>query len=279
MFKTFSAAILAAVAVARGTGDGTSQANAEETQLIDDAKASLTLFSYNANNAGTQEIHGDLELNGKTTNLYENLVFGFCIGQETTGWDCLRAETEVNATKITTDSVYSTSFLTRDFYSAKAAVSGLGDLTADNSILDEDPAKSWIPVFDKSSKKCTKRADAPNNGGEIVQCEKVNVHFYRNFTTDSAAQDVQLSLDKAGTEQKVMGFFGDFKDIGRTTPGFVSPPILGAVINNFKPVKLAHKQAVELAGNEGGGAGGSGSSGSISMAVTAVAAALYAMAF
>ena len=53
MFKTFSAAILAAVTIARGDGDGTSQANAEETQLIDDAKIGLTLFSYNANNAGT----------------------------------------------------------------------------------------------------------------------------------------------------------------------------------------------------------------------------------
>lgn len=277
MFKTFSAAILAAVAIARGDGDGTSQANAEETQLIDDAKIGLTLYSYNANNAGTQEIHGDLELDGKTTNLYENIVFGFCIGQETTGWDCLRAEAGVNATKISTDSVYSTSFLTRDFYSAKAAISGLADMSADASILDEVPEKSWIPVFDKSSKKCTKKFDAPGNAGEIVVCEKVNVHFYRNFATDSAAQDVQLSLDKAGTEQKVMGFFGDFKDSGNTQAGFVTPPILGAVINNFKPVKLAHKQAVELAGNESDG--GSGSDGSISMAVTAVAAALYAMAF
>jgi len=275
MFKTFSAAILAAVTIARGDGDGTSQANAEETQLIDDAKIGLTLFSYNANNAGTQEIHGDLELDGKSTNLYENIVFGFCIGQETTGWDCLRAEAGVNATKISTDSVYSTSFLTRDFYSAKAAISGLADMTADNSILDEVPEKSWIPVFDKSSKECTKKFDAPNNAGEIVVCKKVNVHFYRNFATDSAAQDVQLSLDKAGTDQKVMGFFADFKDAGNTQAGFVAP-ILGAVINNFKPVKLAHKQAVELAENEGGS---SGSDGSISMAVTAVAAALYAMAF
>merc|ERR1712014_290855 len=265
MFKTFSAAILAAVAIARGDGDGTSQANAEETQLIDDAKIGLTLYSYNANNAGTQELHGDLEVDGKATNLYENIVFGFCVGQETTGWDCLRAEAGVNATKISTDSVYSTSFLTRDFYSAKAAI----------SVLDEVPEKSWIPVFDKSSKKCTKKLDAPGGAGEIVTCEKVNVHFYRNFATDSAAQDVQLALDKAGTEQKIMGFFADFKDSGNTQAGFVAP-ILGAVINNFKPVKLAHKQAVELAENEGGG---SGSSGSISMAVTAVAAALYAMAF
>merc|ERR1712156_274532 len=124
--------------------------------------------------------------------------------------------------------------------------SGLGDMSADSSVLDEVPEKSWIPVFDKSSKKCTKKLDAPGGAGEIVTCEKVNVHFYRNFATDSAAQDVQLALDKAGTEQKIMGFFADFKDSGNTQAGFVAP-ILGAVINNFKAVKLAENDVVALA--------------------------------
>ena len=48
MFKTFSAALLAAVAVAKGTGDGSNRDNAVTTTLIDDAKVNLTLNSYNS---------------------------------------------------------------------------------------------------------------------------------------------------------------------------------------------------------------------------------------
>ena len=276
MFKTFSAAILAAVAIARGTNDGTSQANAMETQLLDDAAVSMTIYSYNSDNAGTQEIHGDLEIATKGNGWYENIVFGFCIGLETAGWDCLRAEAGVNADEIGKDSIYAISFLTRDFFAETATISALSDMQADATALDENAAKSWVPIADKSSKACAKVADAAD--GQIVKCSKVNVHYMRNFTTDNADQDVQLSLDKAGTKHKIMGFFADFKDAKNTKKGLVTP-VLGAVNANYTPVKSAHKAAVELAANEAGGSGGSGSDGSISMAVTAVAAALYAMAF
>ena len=275
MFKTFSAAILAAVAIARGKNDGTSQDNAMEMQLIDDAAVSMTIYSYNSDNAGTQEIHGDLEIATKGNGWYENIVFGFCIGQETAGWDCLRAEAGVNADEIASDSIYASSFLTRDFFAETATISALGDMQVDATALEENAAKSWVPIADKSSKACAKVTATAD--GMIVKCSKVNVHYMRNFTTDNADQDVQLSLDKAGTKHKIMGFFADFKDAKNTKKGLVAP-VLGAVNANYTPVKSAHKAAVELAANEGGGSG-SGSDGSISMAVTAVAAALYAMAF
>lgn len=47
MYRTFAASILAAVTMARGTGDGSSKANASEIKLIDDSKVTSTLFTYN----------------------------------------------------------------------------------------------------------------------------------------------------------------------------------------------------------------------------------------
>jgi len=62
MFNTFTAALLAAVTVAKGLGDGSSQDNAVSTVLIDDPNVKLVVNSYNSNNAGTYEAHGDLTL-------------------------------------------------------------------------------------------------------------------------------------------------------------------------------------------------------------------------
>ena len=47
MYRTFAASILAAVTMARGTGDGSSKANATETVLVDDSKVTTTLYTYN----------------------------------------------------------------------------------------------------------------------------------------------------------------------------------------------------------------------------------------
>lgn len=50
------------------------------------------------------------------------------------------------------------------------------------------------------------------NKSEIVSCEKVNAHYFRNFKTDSAEQDAQLDLAKAGATMDIFGFFGDYYD-------------------------------------------------------------------
>ena len=273
MFKTFSLAALAAVAAARGDNNGTSRANAVTTQLLNDASVTMSINNYNADNAGTQEIHGDLEIAtpaGKTWR--ENVVFGFCIGQETTGWDCLRAETGLNATKIAGDSIYASSFLARDFWSDKAAVGAIADMKADTSNLEELPTKSWVPVADKSSKACTKVDMLATV--ENVNCSKVNLHYYRNFETDSAEQDVQLALAKAGGERKIFGFFSDYFKADFSDTQGLAQNILGAVQNNFVPVSAAHKSAVEAAANAGGSGGSS--SGAYAMAsLTAAASAVY----
>ena len=100
MFKTFCSALFAAVAFARGTNDGTSQENATEYRLLDEPNVSMTLYSYNSDNGGVQELHGDLEITSNGHNWLENIAYGFCIGMETGGWDCLRAETRVSSDKI-----------------------------------------------------------------------------------------------------------------------------------------------------------------------------------
>lgn len=59
---TFAIATLAAAAIAKGTGDGSSRDNAAETVLIDADGAKLTLKTYNASAEGVNELHGDLDL-------------------------------------------------------------------------------------------------------------------------------------------------------------------------------------------------------------------------
>ena len=66
MFKTFTASTLAAVTLAKGLNDGTTRENAVSTVLMSTSASTggfkLTLHSYNSDNSGTLEFHGDLVL-------------------------------------------------------------------------------------------------------------------------------------------------------------------------------------------------------------------------
>ena len=57
MLKSFAAAIAPIVVLGRGENDGTSAENAYEVELI---PGFLTLYTYNQDNAGVDEFHGDL---------------------------------------------------------------------------------------------------------------------------------------------------------------------------------------------------------------------------
>jgi len=77
MLKTVYVAFAPLFAFGRGTGDGTSPENAYEIELL---PGSLKLFTYNINNAGTDELQGDLWY-GTTSNAaqYSEFVeYGFC---------------------------------------------------------------------------------------------------------------------------------------------------------------------------------------------------------
>lgn len=132
----------------------------------------------------------------------------------------------------------------------------------DDSVLFEGPSKNWTAVPSKSSKACT------DGGNTLVTCTDVNCHYYRNFTTDSATQDKQLSLtDDSGAVIKTFGFFADFRNTGFTTAGLVSE--FGAVKTSWKGVYPAYKAAKEA----------SASSGALSLASMAAAVATISMLF
>ena len=58
--------LLAATAMARGYGDGTSSENAYEVDLISISQFSLTLFTYNTrSDDGINELRGELEFKTK----------------------------------------------------------------------------------------------------------------------------------------------------------------------------------------------------------------------
>lgn len=70
---------------------------------------------------------------------------------------------------------------------------------------------SWVPVSNKSNKECTKVSGGTGSGDTyvamVVKCTEVNLHYYRDFTTDDKAHDTQFDLAKAGEANKVFGFF------------------------------------------------------------------------
>jgi len=41
----------------------------------------------------------------------------------------------------------------------------------------------------------------------MVRCSDVNSHYYRDFTTDSASEDRQFSMENSGKTMKIFGFF------------------------------------------------------------------------
>jgi len=99
--------------------------------------------------------------------------------------------------KINSDAIFKSDFTITDYHIA-AATPTVAALKADDSNLTEAASKSWIAVADKSVKECVVKFAVAAKNSNMVDCTNVDSHFYRNFVTDSATQDVQLSLEKAG---------------------------------------------------------------------------------
>jgi len=276
MFKTFSAALIAAIATAKGEGTGADRDNAVTTVLLDETKVKLTLHSYNSlNDDGTKELHGDLAAgmgsDEASSFWYENLVYGFCaqVGDSAT-WDCLKVTTNVNTSAGT---AAQQDFTVVDSYSSSAAVTALTQVVKDTTALSLKSERGWTAVTSKSIKECTKFRDIP--GGEIVKCTNVNTHFYRDFTTDAdsatdTTQDRQLALDQTETNVKLMGFFQDFQNSDATGNSSVGLK-LGSVKSDWIAVYPAFKTAVEAAQ--------SANSGALSLASTAAAIAALFMLY
>ena len=105
MYTTFAvSALLAATALARGRGDGSSRWNSVSAPLIADADVAnsadteMTLEYYYDND----QFHGDLILEFPTVAMDPNIIFGFCFGTQTPAvkFDCLEAEYFVDVAAI-----------------------------------------------------------------------------------------------------------------------------------------------------------------------------------
>ena len=87
MIRTFAASTLAAVTMARGTGDGTSRANANELELVndtDDKGIAVTLYTYVEYVNGIDYFNLELEYKNIAANYssINNIEYGYCENME-----------------------------------------------------------------------------------------------------------------------------------------------------------------------------------------------------
>ena len=100
IYRTFAASILAAVTMARGTGDGTSRANASELKLYDLGYQATTLYSYMKYNNGIDEHFIELKFESTQGRFITNLEFGFCYiyeeFEQQNDWWCTNVRTNLS---------------------------------------------------------------------------------------------------------------------------------------------------------------------------------------
>ena len=163
-------------------------------------------------------------------NILTNHEYGWCVQQafneteaveageeadQTQPWDCMRVRTILNPFLAQVDDTWSSTFTILDGYTPS-----IDDFTTeitflpDNDVqLIDDKTKNWVSQPDSSSKACTYKAGRPPF--IFVNCELVNAHWVRNFTTDNPEQDLQLQLTREyanNTEFKVRGWHKTYQD-------------------------------------------------------------------
>ena len=101
----------------RGNNNGSDRNNAFEVQL----NSNTRLYTYNTNEDGIHDVHGELEIIGKRYDknaLYQELGWCFLMNPEENKWDCLRARFSANIDERETDAEWAKSFLIQDAYNA-----------------------------------------------------------------------------------------------------------------------------------------------------------------
>lgn len=238
-----------------GESAGTLGTNSEEpitTLLLDNEDATLTLDHYNTGpDTATESIfsksqfHGDLYVTVKSgRNEISTQVFGFCIQYAgSTRWDCLQAMANVVPSKIAEDPSYNSNvdmvdlyYLGEDVPKATTASPELFLTDKDWFVTKDDNSKSWRNIKSKTYKKCIldEAASAQPKDSvnwKIVECEKINAHFYRDFVTEGG-DDIMLDLH-SDTKYEVIGFQ---RDHGKADFSDPSAYQWGDVITDFQPV-------------------------------------------
>ena len=230
MYTTFAvSALLAATALARGRGDGSSRWNSKSAPLIaaaaDGAPADtkLTLEYYYDNN----EFHGDLILEFPTVAMDPNLVFGFCFGTQTPAvkFDCLEAEYFVDVAAIVAaqaDPLEKQALGDYKVLDMNTTNAGFNAFVAStypsydiNKDVTDDAELNWRLSPNKSNAVNCK-ADTVADSKKVT-CEKLQVHFFRNWVTTQKEEDIQIT--SASGDYDTRGFVMTSVDKTRTWGG------------------------------------------------------------
>lgn len=207
MYMKFACALLAAFVSAKGDNNGINRDNAI-TYFQEMGNQNTTVNLYNArvqNEDGTYtyEIHGDFELS--ISNSSRRFMYGFCLrpenrdGEDDTAdwWDCLTVKVDLRQEANVT---------TRFVQDARVE----GDDLTTSDIFEADwllETAHWVELEAKSN-----LCDPSDNVEGGIDCRDFNTHFKRDFTTDEADKDHQLSTDDAGVAYELITFVQQYDE-------------------------------------------------------------------
>jgi len=183
--RSFAATILPAAVLAVGDNSGKDGDNAMTVVLHDDSDFNITLNTYNSFDQ-VSEFHGDFEMTIKTRQM-SNQEFGWCYkltGSESTRWDCMRVQANVEPKKSADDELYKKSFTIVDGHTEDGPDTfDLTDFTPDALFGATDADMNWAPSKNKSYKNCVEDNNPfpVDYGSAYVTCEKLNAHWFREF--------------------------------------------------------------------------------------------------
>jgi len=207
MFKTFTAAVLAAVASA--ANEGNNYANKVMYHLIPDK---LHLNLYNARNGDVNELHGELIWTDGAED-FNTKEMGFCVRKtDETTWDCMRTRFSTDTAAWTENPAEAKQFDITDTFSTTDLLGVTRDDTWTTKI---NAGVSWRAVDSKSSKTCVASTVEATKSTKST-CSNATSHWYRNFITSDGTQDIQLSgatSEEAAVVYKAIGWMSTWSDI------------------------------------------------------------------
>lgn len=225
MFKSFALAALPAIALARGDGDGTSQANCHETVLVTSDAGNLTVCTYNSWNSAdeTNEFHGDLYIEEYGLNPPSGLnnagtawvQFGFCIDQDASGdtYDCMQVKSEQDVAALDSDVTGTVAQDMTNFDASMVASAWVGGTQGSSSVnvndvltYDTSNNQGYTLDFTGIAAKNKKEGCIKVANNTYTHCDLLNNHWYRNWTTAETSVDRQITDADAGVDVPCWGW-------------------------------------------------------------------------
>ena len=111
MLRTFTAALLASAAFARGNSTGLDDQNSITSTLLTSDDVTLDIHTYSKNDAGQLDFHADFTL-AVLTGQWSNIEFGFCLSRDENNWDCLRSRGNYDPSQGSTGAVLEDGYYT-----------------------------------------------------------------------------------------------------------------------------------------------------------------------